>query len=227
MEILLIESNSHISEYIIEGLKENGLPAVLAKTPSDVKLLLTTKVWDVIVLNMAFPEIGSLAAIQYIQYKEAASPILTITESDDPERRIKALDDGADDCLSIPFYFREFVARLKVMARKSQKNNERSDLLECGNIRLYPEEHKVMRDGEEIRLTMQEFKLLKLLMENRNKVLSRAFILDKVWGGIHYDTNTNVVDVYISYLRTKIEVKGQTKLIETIKGFGYTIYSGE
>jgi len=226
MEILLIESNNQISDYIINGLRGNGLPVVLARDTIEAKKQLDAGKWDIIILNLEFSHIDTLSVIQYIRYQEIISPVFVITESEDPDKRVAALDGGADDCLSFPFYFKEFVARLRVLLRKSQKDQERSDLLEHGNLKLYPEEHKVIRDTEEIRLTMQEFKLLKLLMENRNKVLSRAFILDKVWG-IHYDTNTNVVDVYISYLRTKIEIKGQAKLIETIKGVGYTIHSVE
>lgn len=226
MEILLIESKDHISEFIIKGLKETGLSVVSAKNVSDTKYFLAQKQWDIIILNTVFPDVDGLEIIQYIKYKEISSPILAINDGENPDDRVKALDDGADDCLSFPFYFKEFVARIRVLTRKEHKVQERTDLLECGSLKLYTEEYCVMRDDEEIRLTMQEFKLLKLLMENRNKVLSRAFILDKVWG-IHYDTNTNVVDVYISYLRNKIEIKGQAKLIETIKGSGYTIHSGE
>jgi DNA-binding response OmpR family regulator len=97
-------------------------------------------------------------------------------------------------------------------------------VLECADLKLYPDNHRIERGGQEIKLTLQEFKLLKLLIENKNKVLPRTQILETVWG-INYDTNTNIIDVYISYLRNKIDTEGRVKLIETVKGVGYVIRS--
>jgi len=227
MEILLIEDNDRISEFIVKGLKDNGFSVVLARNGIEARHLIGQKSWDIIILDIMLPDIDGMEILQYVRYKKINTPILVTSALSDPEDKVKALDYGADDYLSKPFHFKELVARIKALTRRMQMNYEKSsDVLLCNDLKLYTEEHRVERNNEEIKLTMQEFKLLKLLMENKNRVLNRAFILDKVWG-IHYDTNTNVVDVYISYLRNKIETKGQNKLIETVKGSGYMIHSND
>ena len=207
MEILLIEHNHTTKEYIINGLEEESFSITTAIDTTEAKNYLDEKTWDIIILDIEFPDIDGLGVIQYIRYKEIWSPVLAIGTFHTPDDIVEALENGADDCLNFPFYFKEFVARIRVLTRRKAIDTQKSDILQSGNLKLFSKEYRVMRGDEDIRLTMQEFKLLKLLMENKNRVLSRATILDKVWG-IHYDTNTNVVDVYISYLRNKIEKKG-------------------
>jgi DNA-binding response OmpR family regulator len=115
------------------------------------------------------------------------------------------------------------VARINALIRRANLSYDADrSVLECANLKLFPDNHRAERAGQEIRLTLQEFKLLKLLMENKNKVLPRTQMLETVWG-INFDTNTNIVDVYISYLRNKVDTEGQPKLIETVKGVGYAI----
>ena len=145
----------------------------------------------------------------------------------EPDDKVKALDYGADDYLSKPFHFKELIARINALTRRFKSNNQvQENVLTCDDLKLFSDRHIVERDGEEIKLTLQEFKLLQLLMENKNKVLSRVQILDSVWG-IDYDSNTNVVDVYISYLRNKVDASSENKLIQTVKGRGYLIRTHE
>ena len=223
MDILLVEDNSRISEFIVKGLEESGLSVVLAETGTDARSLITQKEWNLILLDIMLPDIDGIELLQYTRYKKINTPILVLSALGEPDDKVKALDYGADDYLSKPFHFKELIARINALTRRARlKYDDSLDVLQCRDLKLYIDKHKVERDNAEIKLTLQEFKLLKLFMENKNRVLSRTLIIDTVWG-INYDTSTNVVDVYISYLRNKIDIEGYPKLIETVKGRGYVI----
>lgn len=225
MELLLIEDNARISEFIIKGLKSDGISVTLIENGCEARDIIKVKKWDLIILDIMLPDIDGLEILQFIRYKKIYTPVLVISALGDPDDKVKDLDLGADDYLAKPFHFKELVARINALTRRANMVYERvPDILQCNDLKLYVEEHRIERGNIEIKLTMQEFKLLKLLMENKNKVLSRINILSRVWG-IHHDTSTNVVDVYISYLRNKIDRVGETKLIETVKGYGYIIHS--
>lgn len=225
MELLLVEDNARISEFVVKGLEESGFSVVLADNGIDARSLISQKEWDIILLDIMLPDIDGIELLQYTRYKKIQTPILVISALSDPEDKIKALDYGADDYLTKPFLFRELLAHINALTRRAKLNyNTPSDVLECADLKIDVDRHKVERAGKDIKLTLQEFKLLKLLMENKDKVLSRTQLLDTVWG-LNYDTNTNIVDVYISYLRNKIDTDGLPKLIKTIKGRGYMIES--
>lgn len=227
MDILLVEDNSRISEFIVKGLEESGFSVVLAETGTDARSLITQKEWNLILLDIMLPDIDGIELLQYTRYKKINTPILVLSALGEPDDKVKALDYGADDYLSKPFHFKELIARINALTRRARlKYDDSVDILQCLDLKLYIDKHKVERGDAEIKLTLQEFKLLKLLMENKNRVLSRTQIIDTVWG-INYDTSTNVVDVYISYLRNKIDIEGFPKLIETVKGRGYVIREDE
>nr|WP_297163729.1 response regulator transcription factor [uncultured Dysgonomonas sp.] len=223
MELLLVEDNIRISEFMVKGLVESGFSVVLAENGTDARSLISQREWDLILLDIMLPDIDGIELLQYTRYKKINTPILVVSALGEPDDKVKALDYGADDYLAKPFHFKELIARINALTRRARINyNTPSEILECDDLRLYIDEHRIERGNTEIKLTLQEFKLLKILMENKNKVLPRSQILDSVWG-INYDSNTNVVDVYISYLRNKVDIEGHTKLIETIKGRGYMI----
>lgn len=223
MEILLVEDNKRISGFVVKGLEESGFSVVLAENGTEARDLISEKNWDIILLDIMLPDIDGIELLQYTRYKKNHTPILVLSALGGLEDKVKALNYGADDYLSKPFHFQELIARIHALTRRAKLNyNISSEILEVDELKLFVDEHRVERSGREIKLTLQEFKLLKLLMEHKNKVLSRTQILDNVWG-INYDTNTNVVDVYISYLRNKIDTEDTPKLIETIKGRGYMI----
>jgi len=227
MELLLVEDNSRISEFVVKGLEECGFSVVLVENGTDARALINQKDWDMILLDIMLPEIDGIELLQYTRYKKIHTPIIVISALGDPEDKIKALDYGADDYLTKPFLFRELLAHINALSRRANMSyDSSSDVLECGDLKMYTDKHRVERAGNEIKLTLQEFKLLKLLLENRDRVLSRTELLDTVWG-LNYDTNTNVVDVYISYLRNKIDKGDLPKLIRTIKGRGYIIENPE
>lgn len=225
MEILLVEDNTRISEFVLKGLEESGFSVVLADNGVEARSLISQKKWDLILLDIMLPDIDGIELLQYTRYKKINTPILVISALGDPDDKIKALDYGADDYLPKPFLFRELLAHINALTRRAKLNYDASsETLECDDLIMYIDRHRVERGGVEVKLTLQEFKLLKLLIENKDRVLSRSQLLDAVWG-INYDTNTNVVDVYISYLRNKIDTDDRLKLIKTIKGRGYMIQS--
>ncbi len=223
MELLLVEDNIRISEFMVKGLVESGFSVVLAENGTDARSLISQREWDLILLDIMLPDIDGIELLQYTRYKKINTPILVVSALGEPDDKVKALDYGADDYLAKPFHFKELIARINALTRRAKLNyNTPSEILQCDDLKLYIDEHRIERGNTEIKLTLQEFKLLKILMENKNKVLPRSQILDSVWG-INYDSNTNVVDVYISYLRNKVDIEGYSKLIETIKGRGYMI----
>lgn len=223
MELLLVEDNRRISDFMLKGLEESGFSVVLVENGTDARSFISQRDWDLILLDIMLPDIDGIELLQYARYKKISTPILVVSALGEPDDKVKALDYGADDYLSKPFHFKELVARINALTRRSKFNNEkRENILTCDDLTLYVDRHIVQRGDVEIKLTLQEFKLLQLLMENKDKVVPRSQILDTVWG-INYDSNTNVVDVYISYLRNKIDADFETKLIQTVKGRGYLI----
>lgn len=225
MRILLVEDNPRISEFVIRGLEENDHSVVLAENGIDARELITRKEWEIILLDIMLPGIDGLELVQYTRRKKINTPILVISALSETDDKIKALDYGADDYLTKPFLFRELIAYINALTRRAKLNyDENRDILECEDLTLDIDKHKIERAGEEIKLTLQEFKLLKTLLENKNRVVTRTQLLDNVWG-VYCDNTTNVVDVYISYLRNKIDAGHPVKLIKTIKGRGYLIQS--
>ncbi len=227
MELLLVEDNQRISEFMVKGLVESGFSIVLTENGTDARSLISQREWDLIILDIMLPDIDGIELLQYVRYKRINTPILVVSALGEPDDKVKALDYGADDYLAKPFHFKELVARINALTRRFKSNNQiQENILTCDDLNLYVDRHIVERGKKEIKLTLQEFKLLQLLMENKNKVIARSLILDAVWG-INYDSNTNVVDVYISYLRNKIDADFENKLIQTVKGRGYLIRTQE
>ncbi|WP_018108708.1 response regulator transcription factor [Bacteroides propionicifaciens] len=227
MELLLVEDNPRISEFMVKGLEESGFSVILAENGNKARSLIAQREWDLVLLDIMLPDIDGIELLQYMRYKKINTPILVVSALGEPDDKVKALDYGADDYLAKPFHFKELIARINALTRRFKSNNQvQENVLTCDNLKLYLDRHIVERDSKEIKLTLQEFKLLQLLMENKNKVLSRVQILDAVWG-IDYDSNTNVVDVYISYLRNKVDTESENKLIQTVKGRGYLIRTQE
>ena len=223
MDLLVVEDNRRISEFVVKGLEESGFSVTLAENGTDARCLINEREWDIMLLDIMLPDIDGIELLQYTRYKKIETPILVVSALGEPDDKVKALDYGADDYLAKPFHFKELIARINALSRRAKKSyHTPSEILECADLKMYIDQHKVERNGHDIKLTLQEFKLLRLLMENPDRILTRTHILDTVWG-INYDSNTNVVDVYISYLRNKIDIEGYPKLIETVKGRGYLI----
>jgi two-component system, OmpR family, response regulator len=223
MKILLIEDDSRISDFVLKGLEENGFSVTLAVTGEVAREKITSNNWDLILMDIMLPGIDGIQLTKLIRHKKNTTPIIVISALGETIDKVTALDSGADDYITKPFHFKELISRINALTRRAKFNQEsHQNIYSCDDLRVNPEEFTVERAGQSIELSPTEFKLLLYLLENKNKVMGRTQILHEVWG-INYQNNTNVVDVYISYLRNKIDKNQSNKLIKTIKGMGYSI----
>ena len=222
MQIILIEDDRRISDFILKGLEENGHFVTLCKTAEDFLNFYISTSYDVIICDIMLPGMNGVQLVQAIRFKKNYTPILMLTALNAVQDKISALDFGADDYMTKPFHFDELLSRINALVRRQNYSlkEEKQNLIRIGDIIIDLDKYSVKISGEDILLSPREFKLLNYLIENANKVVSRYQILNAVWG-ITFDNHTNVVDVYISYLRNKIE-KNQ-KYIFTIKGVGYML----
>ncbi|WP_343706685.1 response regulator transcription factor [Flavobacterium sp.] len=221
MNVLLIEDDKRISEFIVKGLEENNFTVHLAETGEIARDLLQQDIWDIILMDIMLPGIDGIQLIKLMRFKKNHTPVLMLSALSDTDDKVNALDSGADDYLVKPFHFKELISRVNALTRRTKFNYDKEETLyTLGSLTINPAEHKVTENNNLIDLSPREYKLLLYLLENRNKVIPRTQILNAVWG-INYDNNTNVVDVYISYLRNKIEQNH--KFIHTIKGTGYML----
>jgi DNA-binding response OmpR family regulator len=221
MNVLLIEDDKRISEFIVKGLEENNFTVHLAETGEIARDLIQQDIWDIILMDIMLPGIDGIQLVKLMRFKKNHTPVLMLSALSDTDDKVNALDSGADDYLVKPFHFKELISRVNALTRRTKFNYDKVETLyTLGSLTINPEEHKVTENNNLIDLSPREYKLLLFLLENRNKVIPRTQILNAVWG-INYDNNTNVVDVYISYLRNKIEQNH--KFIHTIKGTGYML----
>ncbi|MFP3596070.1 response regulator transcription factor [Chryseobacterium sp. SIMBA_029] len=222
MNILLVEDDERISKFLVKGLGEAGYQIVLADSGEKARDFINTYDFDIILMDIMLPGMDGMQLTQLIRFKKNYTPILVLSALNSPDDKIKMLDLGADDYLSKPFHFEELISRIKALTRRNKLSyQEDTELLSCGNLRINTNLHKVIQNDKEIELSPTEYKLLTFLMEHKNRVLSRTQILHNVWG-INFDSTTNVVDVYISYIRNKIDETEQ-KIIHTVKGTGYLV----
>jgi len=222
MNILLIEDDKRISDFVVKGLEENGFSITLAITGEIAREMVSENEWDIILMDIMLPGIDGIQLTKLIRFKKNHTPILVLSALDDADDKVSALDSGADDYLVKPFHFKELISRINALTRRTKFNyKEKDQVYICHNLKVNLDEHSVIQNENSIDLSPREYKLLLFLLENKNKVISRTQILNAVWG-INYDNNTNVVDVYISYLRNKID-ENQHKFIHTIKGTGYML----
>lgn len=223
MKILVVEDDKHLVESLQKGLSEEGF---VVETESDgykARDKALAEKWDLFIFDLMLPGLTGIQLCEIIRFKKINTPVLMLSALSETEDKIKALDIGADDYLTKPFHFQELVSRIKALNRR-QKQYISADKTElsCGDLTLNFAKNKVQRNQKDIDLSSKEFKLLQTLLEDKDKVVSRAKILQKVWN-TNQDTYTNVIDVYISYLRSKVDVNFDKKLIHTVKGRGYMI----
>ncbi|MCJ8154691.1 response regulator transcription factor [Chryseobacterium sp. SSA4.19] len=222
MNILLVEDDERISRFLVKGLGEAGHQVSLAESGEAAREMIGTYDFEMILMDIMLPGLDGIQLTQLIRFKEIHIPILVLSALNSPDDKVKMLDLGADDYLTKPFHFDELLSRINALTRRNRLSYQKSpELLHCRNITLNKDLHIVTQDDRPLNLSPTEYKLLLFLLENKNKVLSRTQILNGVWG-INFDSTTNVVDVYISYLRNKIDESGE-QLIYTVKGAGYLI----
>ncbi|MEK7238435.1 MAG: response regulator transcription factor, partial [Nitrospirota bacterium] len=182
-------------------------------------LMATTTEYDLIILDIMLPDINGIELCRRIKNHNIKTPVLMLTAVDSTESKVKGLDSGADDYLTKPFAFEEFLARVRALLRRPTLM---SAFLKVSDLTLDPVRHEAKRGGQIIQLTWKEFALLEYLMRNKGRILSRTKIFDHIWGD-DLDTSSNVVDVYISYLRDKIDKNYSPKLIHTVRNVGYVL----
>ncbi len=220
MRILVVEDEKKVANFIKKGLEEEHY-AVDAAYDGEVGLFMAeSNEYDLIVLDLMIPKIDGLEVLKRIRGSKNNVPILVLTAKTSVEDIVKGLDAGCDDYLTKPFEFAEFLARIRALLRREKIDKE--PLLNVADLTLSLVTHKVTRKEKEIELTSKEYALLEYFMRNPEKVLTRTMISEHVWD-YHFDSLTNVVDVYVNYLRKKIDKDFEPKLIHTIRGVGYIL----
>jgi DNA-binding response OmpR family regulator len=220
MRILIAEDDAPLASFLRKGLGAEHYSVDLAGDGDTARDLAVTYDYDLLVLDLNLPKQDGIAVLQEVRNSKDTMPILILSGRTKIEDRVAALDKGADDYVTKPFSFSELSARVRAMMRRGKLPQQ--TLLQVADLVLDRVEHKVERAGQRIDLTSKEFSLLEYLMRNNGRCITRAMIIEHVWN-ISFDTTTNVVDVYINYLRKKIDENATRKLIHTVRGVGYLL----
>jgi two-component system OmpR family response regulator len=223
MRVLVVEDQVELAGLIRKGLREEGLLADVAIKGEDALWMAASSPYDVLTLDARLPGIDGFEVCRRLRDDDVRTPILMLTALDDVEDRIAGLDAGADDYLIKPFDFGELVARLRALARRGPV--ERDTVLRVAGIQLDPGTRRVTRGHLEISLSAKEFQLLEVFMRNPDQVLSRYQLLEGAWDS-EYEHRSNVIDVYVRYLREKLDRPFDTESFETVRGVGYRLRSG-
>ena len=218
MRILVVEDEKKVASFIKKGLEEEHYAVDIAYDGEEGFALAQINEYDLILLDIMLPRLDGMEVLRQIRRNGSNMPILILTAKDSVEDIVSGLDGGSDDYLTKPFSFAELLARVRALLRR--KAREKTDILTVGDLSLSTSTHRVKRGGREIELTPKEYALLEYFMRNPNRILTRTLITEHVWD-YHFDPETNVIDVYVNYLRKKIDQGFEKKLIHTIRGSGY------
>ncbi len=221
MRILVVEDEKKIADFIKRGLKEEGYAVDTAYDGEEGHFLAASQEYDLVVLDLMLPKIDGLALCRKLRGEKIPSSILMLTAKDTVKDKVSGLDAGADDYLTKPFAFEEFLARVRSLLRKRGAGAAAAKLT-AGGLTLDLVTHKVFREEKEIELTAKEYALLEYLMRNAGSIVTRTMISEHVWD-VNFDSFTNVIDVYVNYLRKKIDRGHKKKLIQTVRGRGYIL----
>ncbi|WP_264537238.1 response regulator transcription factor [Flavobacterium sp. N1736] len=222
MKLLIVEDEPNLLSILRKGFAENNNDVSVALDGKTALEMIQNYTFDVVILDVMLPDINGIEICRRLRDDKNFVPILLLTALGTSENIVTGLNAGADDYLVKPFKFGELDARVNALNRRANQETEKVDTIVIGDLEINSKGKTVKRDGESIVLTAKEFKLLYYLAKNTGRIVSRDQILDNVWD-INFDMNTNVVDVYINYLRKKIDKPFTTKLIHTMKGLGYVI----
>jgi len=220
MRILVVEDEKKIADFIKRGLKEEGYAVDSAYDGEQGLFLAKTGEYDLILLDLMLPKLDGHSLFKELRKTKIFSPVIMLTAKDTTKDKVAGLDLGADDYMTKPFAFEELLARIRAVLRK--RDNRSSKTIQVEDLVMDFSTHKVTRAGKDIPLTVKEYSLLEYLMRNAGDVVTRTMISEHVWD-INFDTFTNVIDVYINYLRNKIDTGHKKKLIHTIRGRGYVL----
>lgn len=224
LRCLVIEDELATSRYICKGLREAGYVVTPAENGVEGLFLATNAVWDVIVLDRTLPgTVDGLSIVRALRSSGKATPTIIVSALTNVDERINGLRGGADDYLGKPFAFSELLARVEALIRRSSAHDDPL-VMQVGNLTLDVRANRVTRNGKAIALQPREFQLLRYLMQHCDQVVTRTMLLESVWS-YYFDPQTNVIDVQISRLRSKIDKDRGTPLIRTIRGVGYMLSS--
>jgi DNA-binding response OmpR family regulator len=223
MRILLAEDDVSLGNFVRKGLEAEQHQVYLSHAGDEVEYLLGNQEYDLLILDLNLPRVDGVQILRRIRSQNNSVPVLVLTARNKVEDRVTLLDLGADDYLVKPFSFSELSARVRALLRRRSKPVEGT--LRVADLELSRVERRVTRGGKEIELSPKEFALLEYLMSNPGRKVTRTMILERVWHH-SFDANTNVVDVYINYLRKKVDENLSLKLIRTVRGVGYTVSDG-
>ena len=217
--ILIVEDDASLASFLSEELRTEGFVVEqVFDGEAALHLLGERHRFDLLILDLNLPGLDGISVIRRARPDLPKLPILVLTARSRVEERVHALETGADDCLTKPFSLDELLARVHVQLRRN--SSLIPDCSTVGDLTLWRDEHRVERNGRRIDLTPREFAILEVLMRNAGRPVSRAVLLEEVWN-MDPETATNIVDVYVKYVRDKVDLPGETRLMHTIRGFGY------
>ena len=220
IRLLVVEDEKKVASFIKQGLEEESYAVDVASDGEEGLGMALDRVHDLIILDILLPKMDGLRILQELRREKVTTPVLLLTVRATIEDKVLGLDAGADDYLTKPFAFEELLARVRALLRR--RAEAEPPVLQVADLTLDPARHVVARGGEKVELTPREFALLAYFMRNPGRVLTRTTISEHVWD-YNFDTMTNVIDVYVNYLRKKIDAGREPKLIHTVRGVGYVL----
>ncbi|MGF7217546.1 DNA-binding response OmpR family regulator [Spirosoma lacussanchae] len=222
MKILMVEDEPKLASFVKKGLEEQSCEVDIAYDGQVGRNMALNNTYDVIVMDVNLPKMNGYDVVQALRQEQVRTPVLMLTAMSSVDDKLTGFESGADDYLVKPFEFRELMARLRALTKRATDPGTQSNVLKVGDLELDLNEKVARRGNKRIELTAKEFGLLDYLMRNRGRVVSRVDIAEKVWD-IHFDTGTNVIDVYVNFLRKKVDKDFPHKLIHTVIGMGYML----
>jgi len=220
VRILVVEDHEKVAQFIVKGLREERFAVDHAATGTDGLSMASVGEYDAIILDVLLPGRNGYDVVAELRSRGIATPVLMLTAKVQVEDRVRGLDAGADDYLTKPFAFAELLARVRALIRRRERDVPSP--LTVADLSLDPVSHEVRRGDARVDLTSREYAVLEFLMRNRGRVVTRTSMIEHVWD-MHFDSDTNLVDVYIRHLRAKLDDPFPLKLIHTVRGVGYVI----
>jgi DNA-binding response OmpR family regulator len=221
MRILVVEDERKVASFLRQGLQEDGHAVeVAADGEAALDLLLASPGYDLVVLDLMLPKRDGFDVLRTLRARKVRTPVLVLTARDAVPDKVTGLDLGADDYLTKPFDFEEFLARVRALLRRGAAQS--APVLRVADLTLDPATREVTRGGRRIGLTAREHALLEYFLRNAGRVLTRPMLAQHVWG-LDFDPESNIVDVYVGYLRRKIDGDGERRLLHTVRGAGYKL----
>ncbi|WP_211221693.1 response regulator transcription factor [Spirosoma panaciterrae] len=222
MKILVVEDEPKLASFVRKGLEEQSCEVDVAYDGQLGRTMALNNLYDVIIMDINLPKMNGFDVVQSIRQEKNRTPVLMLTAMGSVDDKLTGFEAGADDYLVKPFEFRELMARLRALTKRNTEGSMQANVLKVADLELDLNEKIARRGAKRIELTAKEFGLLEYLIRNRGRVVSRVDIAEKVWD-IHFDTGTNVIDVYVNFLRKKIDKDFPKKLIHTVIGMGYML----